>query len=107
MPLSLSWPVCLDYVCLPVSLLDYMSFCMFVPLSPLLATEPSYFFVTMLARSFNSSGYTTALLCVHPLSVSELAFQISEQFEALGAGIGLKSCVIVGGVGMYGVCLCI
>jgi len=32
---------------------------------------------------------------------SELAFQISEQFEALGAGIGLKSCVIVGGVGRF------
>ena len=30
----------------------------------------------------------------------ELAFQISEQFEALGARIGLKSCVIVGGIDM-------
>eukprot|EP01028_Stygiella_incarcerata_P008892 TRINITY_DN399_c1_g1_i6.p1 TRINITY_DN399_c1_g1~~TRINITY_DN399_c1_g1_i6.p1 ORF type:complete len:496 (-),score=122.45 TRINITY_DN399_c1_g1_i6:665-2050(-) len=28
----------------------------------------------------------------------ELAFQISEQFEALGAVIGLRTCVIVGGV---------
>lgn len=30
----------------------------------------------------------------------ELAFQISEQFEALGAGIGLKTAVIVGGIDM-------
>lgn len=30
----------------------------------------------------------------------ELAFQISEQFEALGAGIGVKSAVIVGGMDM-------
>ena len=30
----------------------------------------------------------------------ELAFQISEQFEALGAGIGVKCAVIVGGVDM-------
>lgn len=30
----------------------------------------------------------------------ELAFQISEQFEALGASVGLKTAVIVGGVDM-------
>ncbi|KAH3884342.1 probable ATP-dependent RNA helicase DDX47 [Dreissena polymorpha] len=30
----------------------------------------------------------------------ELAFQISEQFEALGAKIGVKCCVIVGGIDM-------
>ncbi|KAI9141231.1 P-loop containing nucleoside triphosphate hydrolase protein [Paraphysoderma sedebokerense] len=30
----------------------------------------------------------------------ELAFQISEQFEALGATIGVRTCVIVGGVDM-------
>ena len=30
----------------------------------------------------------------------ELAFQIAEQFEALGAGIGIKTAVIVGGVDM-------
>ncbi|XP_055920282.1 ATP-dependent RNA helicase DDX47 [Eupeodes corollae] len=30
----------------------------------------------------------------------ELAFQISEQFEALGSSIGVKCCVIVGGVDM-------
>ena len=30
----------------------------------------------------------------------ELAFQISEQFEALGATIGVKCCVIVGGIDM-------
>uniref|UniRef100_A0A1A9ZDD0 RNA helicase n=1 Tax=Glossina pallidipes TaxID=7398 RepID=A0A1A9ZDD0_GLOPL len=30
----------------------------------------------------------------------ELAFQISEQFEALGSGIGVKCCVIVGGMDM-------
>lgn len=30
----------------------------------------------------------------------ELAFQISEQFEALGTGIGVKSAVIVGGMDM-------
>ncbi|KAL5473872.1 hypothetical protein EMCRGX_G028435, partial [Ephydatia muelleri] len=30
----------------------------------------------------------------------ELAFQISEQFEALGAGIGVKCAVVVGGVDM-------
>jgi len=30
----------------------------------------------------------------------ELAYQISEQFEALGAGIGLKTAVIVGGMDM-------
>jgi ATP-dependent RNA helicase DDX47/RRP3 len=31
----------------------------------------------------------------------ELAFQISEQFAALGAGIGLRTAVIVGGVDMF------
>ena len=30
----------------------------------------------------------------------ELAFQISEQFEALGAGIGVKCAVVVGGMDM-------
>ena len=30
----------------------------------------------------------------------ELAFQIHEVFEALGASIGLKSCCVVGGVDM-------
>lgn len=30
----------------------------------------------------------------------ELAFQIAEQFEALGSGIGVKCCVIVGGMDM-------
>jgi ATP-dependent RNA helicase DDX47/RRP3 len=30
----------------------------------------------------------------------ELAIQIAEQFEALGSGIGLKCCVLVGGVDM-------
>ena len=30
----------------------------------------------------------------------ELAIQICEQFEALGSGIGLKSCALVGGVDM-------
>lgn len=30
----------------------------------------------------------------------ELAFQISEQIEALGGGIGVRSAVIVGGVDM-------
>lgn len=30
----------------------------------------------------------------------ELAFQISEQFEALGATIGLQVCTIVGGIDM-------
>ena len=30
----------------------------------------------------------------------ELAFQISEQFEALGSTIGIKCCVIVGGIDM-------
>ncbi|ALC39425.1 CG9253 [Drosophila busckii] len=30
----------------------------------------------------------------------ELAFQIGEQFEALGVGIGIKCCVIVGGMDM-------
>jgi ATP-dependent RNA helicase DDX47/RRP3 len=30
----------------------------------------------------------------------ELAIQIAEQFEALGAGIGLKTAVLVGGIDM-------
>ncbi|EDW71301.1 ATP-dependent RNA helicase DDX47 [Drosophila virilis] len=30
----------------------------------------------------------------------ELAFQIGEQFEALGSGIGIKCCVVVGGMDM-------
>ena len=30
----------------------------------------------------------------------ELAFQISEQVEALGSRIGVKSCVLVGGIDM-------
>lgn len=34
----------------------------------------------------------------------ELAFQISEQFEALGASIGVRCAVIIGGVGMCGGC---
>lgn len=32
----------------------------------------------------------------------ELAFQIEEQFKALGSSIGIKTCVIVGGVDMMG-----
>ena len=35
-----------------------------------------------------------------PCTRRELAFQISEQFEALGAGIGVKCTVVVGGVDM-------
>lgn len=31
----------------------------------------------------------------------ELAYQIAEQFRVLGKGIGLKECVIVGGMGKY------
>jgi ATP-dependent RNA helicase DDX47/RRP3 len=32
-------------------------------------------------------------------AASELAFQIGEQFDSLGSGLGLRSCVVVGGVG--------
>lgn len=32
----------------------------------------------------------------------ELAFQIDEQIKALGSSIGIKTCVIVGGVDMMG-----
>nr|XP_002129468.1 probable ATP-dependent RNA helicase DDX47 [Ciona intestinalis] len=32
----------------------------------------------------------------------ELAFQIEEQFKALGSAIGIKTCVVVGGVDMMG-----
>ena len=35
-----------------------------------------------------------------PSLYRELAFQISEQFEALGGGIGVKCAVVVGGVDM-------
>ena len=35
-----------------------------------------------------------------PPNRSELAYQISEQFEALGSTIGVKCCVIVGGMDM-------
>ena len=44
----------------------------------------------------NTHTHTRACTCWY----RELAFQISEQFEALGAGIGVKCTVIVGGVDM-------
>ena len=37
---------------------------------------------------------------MHHTTCRELAFQISEQFEALGATIGVKCCVVVGGMDM-------
>ena len=37
-------------------------------------------------------------LCLSP--TRELAIQIAEQFEALGAGIGVKCAVLVGGIDM-------
>jgi len=36
------------------------------------------------------------LLCTH----RELAFQLTEQIEALGAGIGVKCATVIGGIGM-------
>ena len=51
-----------------------------------------------------------SLVCILPVAIviervfllysRELAFQIGEQFDALGAGIGVKCGVIVGGVDM-------
>jgi ATP-dependent RNA helicase DDX47/RRP3 len=40
------------------------------------------------------------LFCLALAPTRELAFQIAEQFEALGASIGLKTAVVVGGVDM-------
>jgi ATP-dependent RNA helicase DDX47/RRP3 len=40
------------------------------------------------------------LFCLALAPTRELAFQIAEQFEALGSSIGLKTCVVVGGVDM-------
>lgn len=59
-----------------------------------------------------AAGEPTAALCLHPRPHAvrpsgahpsrerELAIQIAEQFEALGAGIGVKCAVVVGGVDM-------
>lgn len=35
-----------------------------------------------------------------PPPCSELAFQLADQFRALGAGMSLKDCVVVGGLDM-------
>jgi superfamily II DNA/RNA helicase len=40
------------------------------------------------------------ILIYYPLIISsELAFQIADQFNALGSGVNLKMCVAVGGMG--------
>lgn len=36
---------------------------------------------------------------VHVTSCRELAYQIAEQFRVLGKPLGLKDCIIVGGMG--------
>lgn len=35
------------------------------------------------------------------MSLRELAYQIAEQFRVLGKPLGLKECIIVGGMGNY------
>ena len=37
---------------------------------------------------------------VPPGACRELAFQLADQFRALGAGMSLKDCVVVGGLDM-------
>ena len=41
---------------------------------------------------------SAAFPCVPHVTTSELAFQIAENFEGLGANIGVRTTVIVGGV---------
>ncbi|KAK1319845.1 DEAD-box ATP-dependent RNA helicase 10 [Acorus calamus] len=48
----------------------------------------------------NEKGKPPAFFAVVLSPTRELAIQISEQFEALGSGIGLKCAVVVGGVDM-------
>ena len=38
---------------------------------------------------------------VNVMSCRELAYQIAEQFRVLGKPLGLKDCIIVGGMGKY------
>lgn len=35
------------------------------------------------------------------MSFRELAYQIAEQFRVLGKPLGLKECIVVGGMGKY------
>lgn len=45
---------------------------------------------------FNNSSKCNTILIIE---YRELAFQISEQFEALGSAIGVTCAVVVGGIG--------
>ncbi len=47
-----------------------------------------------------TAGTTCTLNLLHALPCRELAFQIAEQFQALGAGMSLRDCVVIGGVDM-------
>lgn len=54
-------------------------------------------------RPVPGPGLPSAALCSPspPLCpCSELAFQLADQFRALGAGMSLKDCVVVGGLDM-------
>ncbi|PIO24712.1 hypothetical protein AB205_0085130 [Aquarana catesbeiana] len=41
------------------------------------------------------------IFCLVLTPTRELAYQIAEQFRVLGKPLGLKDCIIVGGMGMY------
>jgi ATP-dependent RNA helicase DDX47/RRP3 len=66
-----------------------------LPILQALMAEPQGLFACILAPTrYVHSYYGRELI------ESELAFQISEHFEALGAHIGVRSTVVVGGVDM-------
>lgn len=41
------------------------------------------------------------MMYVNVMSCRELAYQIAEQFRVLGKPLGLRDCIIVGGMGNY------
>lgn len=45
-------------------------------------------------------GHRHPLMQLFPVTHRELAYQIAEQFRVLGKPLGLKDCIIVGGMGM-------
>lgn len=53
--------------------------------------------MTAFQRAHGADEFVSELLCP---PCSELAFQLADQFRALGAGMSLKDCVVVGGLDM-------
>src|SRR5258706_11421561 len=64
--------------------------------------DPKPLYACVIAPTRHVNHYLLDLyLPIFPLTfITELAFQIQKQFEALGANLGVRCCVIIGGVNM-------